>query len=133
MQSWLQICIRTECFGVMCAPSIEDKIQIMFRIYYIKKPVDKIDDYETVFPCVETMVSLTGVDIFCCKQIKQSFDLLSIRYTIMLFRSPSTATVLFHRCFSFLVKRQHNTMYWWMFFQLFDLEFFLANKGSLLY
>ena len=57
MQSGLQISISTECFGFMCAPSIEDKIQFIFWIYRVEKPVDKIDDNEAVLPRVEPMVS----------------------------------------------------------------------------
>ena len=133
MQSWLQICIRMECFGLMCTPSIEDKIQIMVWIDRVEKPVDKIDDNKAVLPRVETMMSLTGVNIFRCKQIKQSFDLLSIRDAIVLFSGPFPAAVLFHRCFPFLIKRQHDTPCWRLFFQLVDPEFFLANNGSLLY
>lgn len=133
MQSGLQICISTECFGFMCAPSIKDKIQFIFWIYRVEKPVDKIDDDEAVLPRVEPMMSYAGMNVFGCEQVKQPFDLLSIGDTVLLFSGPFPAAILFNRCLSFLIERKHNSIWWWLFFQRVDPEFFLANCGSLLY
>ena len=88
----------------MCAPSIEDKIQFIFWIYCVEKIVDKVDDDEAVLPCVKSMVSSAGVNVFGCEQVKQSFDFLSIGDTVLLFSGPFPTTILFDRCFPFLIE-----------------------------
>jgi len=120
MQSRLQIGKSLECFGFMCTPSIEDKIQVFFWIYGVEKIVDKVDDNKAVLPRVETMMSFAGVDVLGCEQVKQSFDLLSIRDTVVLLVGPFPAAILFHWCFPFFVKRQYNTIWWRLFFQRVD-------------
>ena len=104
----------------MCTPSVEDKVQIIFWIYCVEKPVDKVDDDEAVLPCVEQVVSYAGVDVFGCEQVKQSFDFLSVGDAVLLFVGPFPTAILFHWCLSFLIKRQHDTIWWLVFFQRVD-------------
>ena len=70
----------------------------------MKEPVDEIDDDETVFPCVETVMSFVSMYVFCSEQVKQPIYSLRVRDTVMIFSSPFPATVVFDWCFSFLIK-----------------------------
>jgi len=54
----------------MRAPSIDDHVEFSGWIYGVEKPVNEIDDDETVFPGVEPIMSFTSVNIFCSEQVK---------------------------------------------------------------
>ena len=66
MQSWVEMIPYMQDMRGVCAPIIQDYVDLLARIAS-KEVFETFDDDETVFPVVEPVVNLSGVDIDCCR------------------------------------------------------------------